>query len=413
MTFFYDAKTGNREEIPEEKISAQLYHEARDAGVTVPQLINRMFPDADRKFGSAFQQICASNGLQLTAQGDVFGSGSGSVMLNDIFEGKAGPVAAANVGRKSDPFGNQSRTLFPAFVIQAVEDLIQPDRTTDYANVVAMAAMTVPIVGSTFVQPILSYGNAGGANTGTFGAQEGRVVQGANVPTVLFLTTSEKWRKIPTYGISVEMTDDAVKNTTLDLFSLTIGRFMQIEKDKRAYRYLTNLFSGDVDLNIGSVSAVTSTSLDPAATGGVLTHRAWLKFLARKRRYRSITHVICDLDTYMKVEGRTGRPGSNNYDPTLARIDPQLRPGNPTFGGDVQWVIVDPATEGGPVPANTIWALDASQAFMMLKNTEADYTATESFVLKRSKAAVWHWSEEVARLYGDAELSAFDILTIL
>jgi len=412
MTFIMDAATGGRQEIPDDKIHAHLYSEAATARVTVPQLINRMFPDADRAYGSAFEQICASNGLQLSTQKDYFGTGTGSVSLHDIFEGKAGVQAATNVGRKTDPFGVQSRSLFPAFVIQAIEDSIQPDRVTDYANVQAMAAMTVPIIGSTFTQPVLSYQNAGGANTGAFGAGESRFVQGANVPVVLFLGTSDRYKKIPTYGIGVEMTDDAVKNTTLDLFTLTISRFMQIEKDKRAYRYLTNLFAGDLDMNIGAVSAVTSNSLDSNATGGVMTHKAWLKFLARNRKKRRITHVIADLDSYLKIESRTGRPGTNNYDPTLARIDPQLLPGNPTFGGDVQWVIVDAATDGGPVPANTVWALDKAQAFMFLKNTEADYQASEAFALKRTTTAVWHWSEEVARLYSDNDLTPFDVLTI-
>ena len=385
-----------------------VYKAAKDAKVSVEQYVNQQYPDADPKYGTAFDQVCASTGLVLTGKENPFGAKS--PLLFDIFEGHT--LAAANVEKKGDPFGSQSRTLFPAFIISTIEDRMQPDRVTNDRLFRALAATSVPVNGDTFLQPQISYQNAGGANTGANGAQAGRISQMGMPPTVLFLQTSDKPRNLPTYGIGVEMSDKALRGTTLDLFTLTMNRFWQIEKDARVYTYMANLFAGDLDQNTGAVPAVTTAALDPAATAGTVTHRAWLKFLARKRLLRNITVCIADLDTYLKVESRTGRPGSNSYDPTLKRIDPQVNVLNNTFGGDVKWIIVDSAAEGGPVPANTIWAMDESQAFMFVNNTEADYTATESFVLRRSSTAVWHWSEEVVRLWGDTELSAFDVLTI-
>ncbi len=215
-----------------------------------------------------------------------------------------------------------------------------------------------------------------------------------------------------TYGIGMEMSAQAMKATTLDMLVLTTSRFMQIEKDARVYTYLSNVFAGDLDHNTGAVPAVTSSTLNGSATAGVMTHKAWVKFLARNRKKRKITHVVADIDTYLKVESRTGRPGSNSYDPTLARIDPQARMINSTFGGDVVWFLVDAAADGGPVPANTVWALDKAQALMMVNNTSADFKATEQFVLRRSEAVVLHWSEECYRLFGDVDLTPFDVLTI-
>jgi len=391
-------------------LDVSVYREAADAKMSVEQLVNEKFADtADLKYGTPFEQACASVGLIIPKKGEKNVFGERSPFLFDILEGKS---AAANVEKKGAPFGGEARSLFPAFVISQIEDVMQPDRVTDNTLFRQMAATTVPINGDTFLQPVLSYQNAGGANTGTLGAKAARVTQMGQVPTVLFLGTSERARNIPTYGIGVEMSDKALKNTTLDLFQLTMNRFFTIEKDARVYTYMSNLFAGDLDHNTGAVSAVTTTSLDSAATGGVVTHKAWLKFLARKRKLRHITVCIADLDTYLKVESRTGRPGTNNYDPTLARIDPQAHVINNTFGGDVRWMIVDDAASGGPVPANTIWAMDETQAFYFVNNTEADYTATEQFVLRKSTSAVWHWSEEVFRLWGDSELSAFDVLTI-
>ncbi len=393
-------------------LEVDVYARAKEAKLSVAQYINREYKNADQKYGTAFEQLCASEGLSLLGKGpNPFGLRSPT--MASIMDGSAGYGAASNVDRKTDPFGVQSRTLFPAFVINAIEDQMQPDRVTDSAVFRQMSATTVPVAGDTFNQPVISYQNVGGANTGTNAAKAARVVQGCLVPTMLFLGTTDRYRTLPTYGIGIEMSDKALLSTTLDLFTLTLNRFMQIEKDQRVYTYLSNLFAGDLDHNTGAVSSVSTTTLDSAATGGVVTHKSWVMFLARNRKKRHITHAICDLATYLKIEGRTGRPGSNAYDPTLARIDPQLVPvGNVPFGSDVQWMIVDDAASGGPVPANTVWALDATQAFMMVENTEAAYQATQEFVLRRTSTAIWHWSEEAFRLWGDAELTAFDILTI-
>jgi hypothetical protein len=210
----------------------------------------------------------------------------------------------------------------------------------------------------------------------------------------------------------MEFSQQALRASTLDLVALTLDRYMQVEKDQRVYSYLSSLFAGDSDMNTGAVSAVTTTSLDSSATGGVVTHKAWVKFLARNRKFRKITHVIGDINAYLAIEGRTGRPGSNNYDPTLARIDPQAVAANVGFGNDVKWFITDPATDGGPVPANTVWALDASDAITMVTNTSANYQAAESFALRRSESLVVHWSEEVYRTMGNTDLRSFDVLTI-
>lgn len=404
MAFIID-KNGATQKIA---LEPTLYREAKEANQSVEHFLNAKYEAADPQYGTPYQQLLASEGLT-TGKDNIFGLRPPT--LAEILDGDV-KNAAANVDRKTDPFGSQSRILFPMAVISAIEDAVQPDRTTDDVVFRQMSALTLPIANDTFAQPVLNYNNAGGANTGTTGAKAARVVQLAQVPTMLMLTTSDTYKTLPTYGIGIEMSDKALKNTTLDLLTLTLNRFFQIEKDARVYTYLSNLFAGDLDHNSGAVSAVTTTSLDSAATGGVVTHKSWVKFLARSRKKRKIDYVVCDIDTYLKIEGRTGRPGSNNYDPTLARIDPQLvQATEVTFGQNVKWMIVDAATDGGPVPANTVWALDSTQAFMMVTNTEAAYTATEAFVLRRSESMVWHWSEEAMRLY-PTDLTAFDVLTI-
>lgn len=407
---FYKNKAGAIQHVD---LDMALYNQAKAEGKQVSHVINAKYADADDSLGTAFQQICASEGLSLVGK-NPFGLQNSN--LADILDGKAGFTAGtANTKDRPDPWGNQSRLLFPSAVIELVEDLFYDSRSDEDIVFRDLVKTTVSIAGDTYRQPVLSYQTPGGPNAGTLGAKAARVTQLGEVPNILKITTSDRNFNLPTYGIGIEMSQEALKGTTLDMFGLTVKRYVDIEHNARVYSYLSNLFLGDSDQNVGAVSAVTTTSLDAAATGGVVTHRSWVKFLARNRRRRRITHVICDFDTYLKIESRTGRPGSNNYDPTLARIDPQVRPMSDAmvgFGNDVKWMIVDDASAGGPVPANTVWALDKAQAIKMIKNSEAEFKATEDFVLRKASRMVWHWSEEALRLFGDTDLTAFDVLTI-
>ena len=408
MAFYIDSQ-GRKHDVP---TSVDLYKEAADKGISVAQLINTKFSDTDAtpdlKLGTVFNQVCASEGLVLVGSNPF---GQRSPMLSDIFSGNAG-YQVANTTTRATPFGTESRTLFPAAVIQMIEDSIQPDRTTDDGIFRSMVKLNQSIGTDTFSQPVISYANAGGANNTTGGARAQRITQLSATPMMLKLTTSDRFRSLPTYGIGIEMSDQAMKSTSLDLMVMTVNRYTQIEKDSRVYSYLSSLFAGDLDQGVSAISSVSTSTLDSTAAAGTVTHRSWIKFLARNRKRRKITHVIGDIDTYLKVEGRTGRPGSTAYDPTLARIDPQANVANNTFGGDVIWFIVDSATDGGPVPANTVWALDKEQAIMMVQNTAADYRATEQFVLRRSEAMIWHWGEIAIPLWGATEQLPFDVLTI-
>lgn len=390
------------------EVTADIYAEAKQANLTIPALLNRKYgKDADAKLGTAAEQIFASEGLISIAHNNPLQLRPASVA--DILDGKSSLAGSpTNVKSQGTPFGSASRILFPAAVIAGVEASIAKERDQDTMVFDKLVATTINIGSENFEQPVVNYQSLGGPEQ----AKAQRVAQLANPPAMLSITTSDRQRRIASHAIGLEMSDQALRATTLDLVVMTMTRFLQVERDDRVYRYINDLWNGNSDLIVGAVTPVASSTLDAASTGGVLTHKAWLKFLARNRKYRKITHVIGDIDTYLKVEGRTGRPGSNNYDPTLSRIDPQATAMNVGFGNDVQWFIVDAAVDGGPVPANTVYALDASQSVAKVVNTAAAYQATEDYVLRRASAMRMDWSEDVYRLWGDSELRSFDALTI-
>lgn len=388
-------------------IDPSIYSEAKKAGLTVPALLNRTYPDACAKHGSAAEQLFASEGLVTVSAKNPLQIRPASVA--DILDGKSG-FGAGPVNNKDQgsPFGSASRILFPAALIASVESAMMKDRQTDSVVFNEMVGFTNNIGSENFEQPVINYQGQGGPEN----AKAQRVAQLSNAPSMLKITTSDRMRRLSSHAIGMEISEQALRASSLDLVALTMARFFEVERDERVYRYIADLFGGNQDLIIGAVTPVTTVSLDSTAAAGTVTHRAWVKFLARNRKFRRITHCIADIDTYLKVEGRTGRPGSNNYDPTLARIDPQAVAINQGFGNDVRWFITDAATDGGPVPVNTVYALDRSQAIAKVVNTAAAYTGSEEFVLRRATAMRMDWSEDVYRLFGDSELKAFDALTI-
>lgn len=403
---FYVTKAGNIENV---QIEATIHRAAFDAGMTVPSYINRTYAqDCDMSKGTPWQQICASEGLVIPGANDF---GIRAATMNDILEGKAMAAAPTNQGQVGSPFGSAARSLFPVAILDIVEQVLSRDRNTDQVIFDDFIGRTISIVGDNFIQPVVKYNGQGGPEK----ARAQRVSEFAEPGNILQISTAEVSRSIPAFTIGIEYSDKAQRALSIDVIAETIARYVEVEREARVYNYLSTLFLGDNDLVTGAIPAVTSASLDAASTGGVLTHKAWVKFLARNRKYRQITHVAMDIDTYLKVEGRTGRPGSNSYDPTLVRIDPQARPTNMTnigFGNDVRYWIVDSAADGGPIPAGEIWAVDAPKAATKIRSVTAEYQASEAFALRRSTAMRWDYGEAVYRTLGDSELRAFDRLEI-
>jgi hypothetical protein len=396
-------KTASGEQL-EVKLDAGVYQEAFKAKLSVPAYINRKYPTLGAKEGPAFTQLCAYEGIYLPKAQNP--DGLRAQLIGDIFDGSASMAAITQ--QRGDPYGGQSRLLFPAAVIDLIENQMPKDLDTDKRLFDQMVAVNLNIASDIFEQPIINYSTVNGPD-GTTRAKAQRIAQLAEPAALASFTTSDTPRKLNSWSIGAEFSQQSLRSTTLDLVALALGRFLRVEQDGRVFQYLNNLFTGDKDLNTGgAISAVTSTTLNGSATAGVLTHKAWLKWLYRNRKYRKLDFIVCDIDTYLKIEARTGRPGSIGVlDPTLPKIDPQATALNP-YVDNVKVFLVDAAADGGPVPANTVWGLDSRDAIVKVTNTQAAYQAAEQFALKRSEAFRIDWSEDCYRQWD----MAFDVLTI-
>ncbi len=396
MKASYIDSTGGVQQV--EITADMLLDKPREAGLSPTAYINRTFADANLKVGTAMEQFRSSLGI--------YAQGNKDFGFTDLTLGQI--EANLNVSKGTGTMGTESRAFVVQTILDATESKMLKDMTSDTTAFDSMVGMNMSIATEVFEQPVIDY-------TKTEAGKSQRMAQNAPPPLLISFSTSDVVRKLPVWNMGMQWSDQALRATTLDFVTMSVARYLMIERDERVNTYLSEVFLGGGDLNKTTVATVASSALDATSTGGVLTHKAWVKFLARNRKYRKITHVACTVGTYLQIEGRTGRPGTVNYDTRMAGAiagGQNAMPINVSFGEDVKVFLVDDAADGGPIQEGQVWALDARSALTRVTNTGASYSAMEEYAMKRSSMMRFDWSEGIFRTYGDVDLKPFDRLVI-
>lgn len=376
-----------RGETQQIKLDVTMYRQAAERGMSLQQFLNTEHADTGAN-GPAFNQILASEGIFVQANRDV---GIRPSTMEAILNGRPNMEAGVNV-KDAVP---TSRILFPAVIMQAVEDRLLQNLAMTANALEDMIAIDETINGERYEHPVVNFSKPEAARS------QGSS-QLAPPPSMMTITTSDKAYRIPSFALGLEVSDQALKATTIDFVALSLARQAAVERNERANNYLLAIFNGDVDNGEGSLASLglvdNSSTFDAAATGGTLTQKAWMKYLMKNGTKRTITHLVTDIDTAMKIEGRTGKPTVMQDDGTTNRFDTQFNVMNPTWAKNPKLFLVENAAWA----ANTIMGLDASWAIRRVRNLSADYQGIESYVLRRSQAMRFDFGEHVNRLYNDA-----------
>ena len=376
-----------RGETQQIKLDVTMYRQAAERGMSLQQFLNTEHADTGAN-GPAFNQILASEGIFVQANRDV---GIRPSTMEAILNGRPNMEAGVNV-KDAVP---TSRILFPAVIMQAVEDKLLQNLAMTANALEDMIALDETINGERYEHPVVNFSKPEAARS------QGSS-QLAPPPSMMTITTSDKAYRIPSFALGLEVSDQALKATTIDFVALSLARQAAVERNERANNYLLAIFNGDVDNGEGSLASLglvdNASAFDAAATGGTLTQKAWMKYLMKNGTKRTITHLVTDIDTAMKIEGRTGKPTVVQDDGTTNRFDTQFNVMNPTWAKNPKLFLV----ENSAWAANTIMGLDASWAIRRVRNLSADYQGIESYVLRRSQAMRFDFGEHVNRLYNDA-----------
>lgn len=390
MAAFYDANGA----LQQLSLSVEMYRAAAEQGKSLPQYLNAEFPTDNAELrGNTWEQVLASEGIFVKGDKEFGFKGS---TIAEVIDGR---TAASGVVKEASP---ASRILFPAVVLSAVENKLVGDLSMTANAFDQMVAVDDTITGDRYERPVLDFAapEAGRAKT---------ISQLAEPNVMMSITASDISRKIPTYSLGMVISDQAKQASSLDLVSLAIARQVAVQRNEMVNDQILTLINGDVDMGYGSLSSAgkvtTAVSLDAAAASG-LTQKAWMKWLFQRSTKRRITHVICDIDSALAIEGRTGKPTVQSDDPQSPRMDTLFSVMNPTWPNSVQLFLIDPASNPS-FPAKTILGIDASQAIHRVTSATAGYQAVEQWVLKRAEAMRFDFGYVVDRLFDDA----FEVLT--
>lgn len=389
---FIDNK-GQRQQVA---LSLEHWKAASEHNMTMRQYLNVTYPTAHEKFDT-FTQMSASCGLSMHGD-DKYAIRS--TPIKHIFDTPAN--IEAGVVDQTHPV--QSKILFPAFIMQYVEDKMSVDRASAVSSLEQMIANTVTVPGFRAEQPVISYG----AVSGPEDSRSAPRAQLAKPKKMMSITAAERQLAIPEMAIAIEIADEATVGTTLDLVGLALTRQREIEGYLRAGEQLLALLQGDADIETmtGALGQTKADTLDALIVAdGDLSDIAWEKFLYQGLNYRTVTHVVTDYAGARAIAHRSGRLELQNDFPKDRPIVTEMI-FYPNLVEAVKIYVVD--SEMTSWPANTLMCLDAAAAIQRFSSTAASYSDVERFIMRRGTGFVVAYGEILTRIWDDA----FNVLSL-
>ena len=384
---YIDAK-GDKQAVD---LSVSMYASAAEAGQSLPQYMATLYPTNAEKHGTAFEQVMEQSGVFVKGNKEF---GLRPSTLQDVLSPKD-----AAITREGVPV---SRLLFPAVILGVIEDKLTRDYATNPAGFNALVAQEDSISGDRWERPVLNFSRPEAARSAP-------VTQLAMPNLMLSITSSDKSMRIPSWGIGLEISEQAQKSTTLDLVGLAVARQALVEGNERANASILALLNGDVDYGSVALSSIAgkvvkANSFDASiVAAGALTKKAWMKCLTKNSNYRTITHVVTDFDTAMVLDQLLNGTNASTDGPR-ATITSAVSVMNANWPSNVQiFVTSDPSW-----PANTIMGLDKSAGVHRITSLSAQYSAIEQFAMKRSTMLRIDKGDMAYRLFDEA----FEVLTL-
>ncbi len=377
-----------------------LHREAADRKLTMRQLMNEKYPTVATA-PETFKQACAAAGLRFKADAE---TGQPAATLREVLD----PISySADQGTYDQAeAAPDSRILFPAAIAEIVEDSLQTDEGSATAAFESLVGMRNTVASKRVEQPVISYSNPQGAEDSGYQ----RISQNTRPPIMSSLTASDIARTIPVGSIGMEVSQEAMA-MGLDLVSMVLQRFTRKNDYAEWTAQIGKILSGDADATNTPMSTAQSAlpsfqadTLDSAVVAaGTLSQKAWLKYLYKDNLQLTVDTIVCDFDTALAIDNRSGRP-TNTQENSNDRLDTPFKIIYPTFQDNIN-ILVMPT---GTFTANTIMGIQTSDAIFKTTSSVANYSAIEAQVLKKSTEFRWDRGFLIGRAFDDA----FSVMTL-
>lgn len=373
----------------EAEVGINDYKAAGKANQSLTQYYAAKYPTESGK-PSAFTQFCAAAGIRVRPDLE---TGMPATSMAEILDG----TAAKQVGTVlrpdgSDRGGTAGRLLYPEVMLQLIHSNLH-DSKEDYLKPWESAiALRTTVSSPRIDQPTIDV-------TAPENSKAQPIGQLAEPAVMVSITLSERAYTIPTKSIGLQIADQALEATTLDLVGIALSSQARGERIRRIEEDMGNIINGDTDFGINAVSFVNASTLDTDIPGTYgFTQRAWVKYLRSNYQTTTITHLLCDIDTALEIEGRNGRPTVFNDTSSQSNLfDAMYSIEN--MGLPVPKILLLPTSIVG---ADQIVGFDSKYALHEITNVTASYSAIEEFVLRRSVAMRFDFGIALFKLYDEA-----------
>ena len=403
MAKFLDADRKPQDVNLTEQGTMAIYRAAEENRQTLRQYLASTYPthpdDPD-----VFTQMCLHAGLRFR-KNDLTGVPASS--LYDVLDPKATNTNQTGGSTISAPLVPDSRLLFPAAVMEAVNAAMTTKENEAMAAFEGCLAWTETIGSKRWEQPVISMDGKMGPEDSSWT----RVGQNALPALMLGITAADVTRTIPTMAIGMQISQDALQATSLDILSRTLQHFYKKADYAEWVAWFAKILSGDDDaVNVpmatakSALSSVTAASYDSGITSaGVMSQQAWLDILYADFLTMVPTHLICDINGAIAIDNRDDRP-TNVQDNSTDRLDVPMNMVYPKFDGGIQTIAL-PTTAW---TANTLMFFDKSEAIGKVISLAAQWEALEQVVMRKTTQLRFDRGYILLRLYD----SAFRVITM-
>jgi len=361
--------------------NVELYAQAAEAGMNLRQYLRTVASDFDVTMGDPIDQMMTNAGMM---DGE-HRTGPALTMAQ-----MTGMTQADGFRRPDGSDGSLgARLLYPQMILETMNANVLRDDGSDILSIwESFIATSRNLNGQKAEQPIID-------TSAPEGSRSGRMVQMALPETMVSITTGQKSFKIPTNSIGLMIANEAMAATTIDLVRIVMEAQSRGDKIRRVGEQLKSMVLGDADLDMTPLPILKAGDFDPTITAdGVITKRAYIKWLFSMRKTANISQVLTDIDTALNVdEGlapkNVGQDNSKILTPwgglNLGLTQPQITP----FEADM-------------FGAGLLVGFDPRYAIQRFVNISAAYDAIEEFVMRKATGFRVDYGEMSTRLYDEA-----------
>jgi hypothetical protein len=385
--------SGNMLEVP---VHLSMYNDAARNNVSLSQHLSRIYGSQtdEGRYGSVFSQLMMHSGMFLKSD---FRSGLRAPTMEEI---STGDILMSAITRNDGASRNTpaGKILFPEILMQTIQSELTENHDDFLGGWDRMIAQTQSINGPIFEQPVID-------TTGPRDTASQPISQLALPNAMVSITTSSTPRKIITKSIGLQISDEAMKATTLDLVSLAVTAQARQERVRMVEEQINAIVNGDTDIGESALSTTNASVFDSnSTTPASFTHKAYIKWLRSNYRKRSVNAIITTMDAALAAEARSGKPTRDTvFTADGSNIGVNFTLSNLSVNDPTVLIVDD-----GVIAANLLVGLDTRYALRRVINVQAAYSAIEEFVLRKGMGLRVDYGETTYKLYEDA----FDVLDI-